>query len=682
MTDVELDSSLRRGSGRRFALAVMLLGLFMVVLDGTVVGVSLPAIIHDLGLSFTQAQWVTSVYALVFAVLLITAGRLGDRYGGRIVFAAGVVLFVAGSLLAAAATDPATLIWGRIVQGIGAAGVLAGTLSTIDAAFRGRDRAIVLAAWGSVLSGTAVVGPLLGGWLTTSFTWPWIFLINLPLGLVVLAGIAAFVPETPVRAPARGWDVDGFLLSAAGFALVVFAVIEGQTYGWWKPLREFDFLGLHWSTRAASSPVPLLLLAGAVLLGLFVLWERHRAQVNRPVLVDLSLFADRTFRWENLTALAVALAQFGLLFTLPLFLVNGLGMSTLGAGFVLAVLALAAFAAGVVLVRPGLPLEPVWAARLGLAIETVAVAVTALFVTPDVSPWLLAVLSACYGVGLGLTSALLTGNVGAPPELSGQGPDTRFTARQVGSALGAAVVGGVLSISLGRMLPDRLAEVPGLPRPAADEVAVATRESAGDAITVLRDNNAPQPVVDALTSGFADATRIALFGAAIILLLGFLSATRIPLRPSASPAGNAEPSRTDSTTPDDTKSQISASDSTGTDSDSALGDTESPSDSSERTGSAVGLPGAGPESSSGAPESAGGTSGLPGAQPDSAGGAPDSPGDESGPSDGGSGGGGAEVPGVVPRPPSGGPAAPGSGSGRVPGRRFLNRVLRRPRGGR
>ncbi|MBB5914586.1 EmrB/QacA subfamily drug resistance transporter [Nocardia transvalensis] len=530
MTDVELDSPLQQGGRRWLALAVPALGLAMVVLDGTIVGVSLPVIIRDLGLGFTQAQWVTSVYAVVLAALLITAGRLGDRLGRRRILAAGVVVFVLGSLLAAAADDPSTLIWGRIVQGIGAAGVLPGTLSTVNALFRGRDRVVAFAVWGSVMSAAAAVGPLLGGWLTSSFTWPWIFLINLPVGVVVLAGIVLFVPETRVRDHSRGLDVDGFLLSTAGFALLVFALIEGQTYGWWKPLREFGFFGLTWSTRAASSPIPLLLLLAVALLVLFVLWERHRAEVERSALLDLSLFSSPAFRWGNVTAGAVALGEFGLLFVLPLFLVNVLGLSTLAAGFVLAAMAVGALAAGIATEALGRSLAPSLIVRIGLAIEVVAVAVTALFVTPHVSPWLLAVLLACYGVGLGLASAQLTGTVLAdvPPAASGQGAATQSTVRQVGAALGAALVGGVLSLSLGRNLPDRLGEVPGLPDRAVDEVAAATRDSAGGAITVLRDHDGTQGVVDALSRGFADATRVTMVVAALFLLVGFLAATRIP----------------------------------------------------------------------------------------------------------------------------------------------------------
>ncbi|WP_157574520.1 MFS transporter, partial [Nocardia jejuensis] len=238
MADVELEPAVS-GSKRWIALAVLALGLSMVVLDGTIVAVSLPVIIADLQLNFTQAQWITSIYAVVLAALLITAGRLGDRFGRKLLFAVGVIVFLGGSLLAASASSAGLLILGRIVQGIGGAAVLPGSLSTMNALFRGRDRVIAFAVWGSVISGVAAIGPLVGGWLTTDYTWPWIFLVNIPLGVLVLVGLVLFVPETKMGRHAPGLDVDGFILSALGFALLVFALIEGQTYGWWKPLREF-----------------------------------------------------------------------------------------------------------------------------------------------------------------------------------------------------------------------------------------------------------------------------------------------------------------------------------------------------------------------------------------------------------------------------------------------------------
>lgn len=530
MTEVQLDLGRKKWA----ALAVLALGLSMVVLDGTIVAVSLPVIIDDLGLNFTQAQWITSIYAVILAALLITSGRIGDRFGRRRVFAVGVLVFLAGSVLAASATAAWPLILGRIVQGIGAAGVMPGTLATMNALFRGRDRVIAFAVWGSVISGVAALGPLLGGWLTTNYTWPWIFLVNLPLGAVVLIGLLLFVPETRMDKAAVGLDVDGFLLSAVGFALLVFALIEGQTYGWWRPLREFPLAGFTWSDTAPISPIPVFLALGVLALVLFIRWEQHRNLIGRSALLDPHLFRIPSFLWGNITAFAVALGEFGLLFVLPLFMVNVLGLSTLGAGYVLAAMAVGAFlAAGVAegLVRK---VGAVRVVQIGLAFEAVAIALAAIFVTPHISAWWLAIFLVGYGLGLGMASAQLTGTVLAdvPPENSGQGSATQSTVRQLGSAFGIAIIGAMLSVALSDDLPRRLQEVPDLQAGAAETLSTATRDSAGGAIAGLREHDGASVVIDALERGFTDATRTTLLAAAIFLMFGLAAATKIPHKKS------------------------------------------------------------------------------------------------------------------------------------------------------
>ena len=155
------------------ALGVLATALGMIILDGTIVAVALPDIIADLGLDLSDAQWVNASYSVIFAALLLTMGRLGDRFGRRNLLVAGIALFAIGSALAAAASDPTTLISARLVQGIGGAAALPAALSTVTATFRGKDRGPAFAVWGVVASGSAAIGPLLGGWLTTAFTWPW-----------------------------------------------------------------------------------------------------------------------------------------------------------------------------------------------------------------------------------------------------------------------------------------------------------------------------------------------------------------------------------------------------------------------------------------------------------------------------------------------------------------------------
>ena len=249
------------------ALGVLAAGLALIVIDGSIVAVALPDIVRDLGLDLTDAQWVSTSYAAVLSALLLVVGRLGDRIGRRRLFLAGTAVFVIGSVLAALAGGAGSLIGARLVQGVCGALILPSTLSTVNATFRGKERAAAFGVWGAVMAGAAALGPLLGGWLTSSFSWPWIFAVNVPIGALVIAGTLAWVPETRQEAADGGagtqgaagavgaagaagaacavgavappglralrLDLPGALLSAAGLAALVIGVIEGTTLGWW-----------------------------------------------------------------------------------------------------------------------------------------------------------------------------------------------------------------------------------------------------------------------------------------------------------------------------------------------------------------------------------------------------------------------------------------------------------------
>lgn len=529
-------------------LGVLAAGLGMIVLDGTIVGVALPDMIVDLSLDLSDAQWVGTLYAVVLAALLLSTGRFADRWGRRLMFLVGLVVFMGGSLLAAFADAGGTLLAARAVQALGAAFIMPATLSTVNATFRGRYRAAAFGVWGAVISGAAAIGPLAGGLLTEYATWEWVFLVNLPLGVIVFVGALLTVPETRGARGRKGADVDGALLSAIGLATLVFAVIEGPDLGWWTPKADFELFGLTWPASAPLSIVPVALAISAVAITLFILWERHRARNGRDALLELGLFRLPTFTWGNLTAGMVAVGEFAIIFVLPLYLINALGMGALGAGLVLAGMALGAFASGAAARHLAVRLGAPGTVLLGLGLELTGVIVLALLITGSSPGWLIALPLVLYGLGLGLASAQLTSTVlrDVPVEVSGQGSATQSTTRQIGSAFGTAFSGAALSIALAITLPSALTAA-GITGEKADQLATTVRDGAGTPITLLRAQGPAGPwgsqtdaVVQALADGFAAGTRWALLVASGFLLLGFVGALRVRAAARRDPSKDGE----------------------------------------------------------------------------------------------------------------------------------------------
>ncbi len=499
------------------------LGVSLIIVDSTIVNVSIPSIIDDLGITSTDAQWVQEIYTLVFAALLLVFGRLADQFGRRRIFALGALVFGISSVLAATADGATWLIGARALQGVGGAMMLPTSLSLLNATFRGRERGIAFGIWGATIGGTAALGPLLGGWLTTSFSWRWAFGINIPLTVVVIVGLYLLVDESREPSTGRGADWGGAVLASLGFGAVVFALIEGRTYGWIRATDERLSLGGHewaWSV----SPIPLVFVLGVLLLVAFVLVERRRNATGRPAMLDLGLFRIASFRNGNVAALIVSLGEFGLLFALPLWFQNVRGYTAFETGLVLLALATGSFTASGLGAALGRTRSPVFIVRLGIVLEIVGIAGIALLLRPD-SSWLVtAPLLFAYGIGVGFATAQLTGVVLAdvPVERSGQGSGTQSTARQIGSAFGIAILGTILFTVLGARLDAELADQ-GVPEQARTQVVDAVKGSAGAAIPGLATDPATAAVADGARKAFTDATRVAAATAALFLLVGLLA---------------------------------------------------------------------------------------------------------------------------------------------------------------
>ncbi len=510
------------------------LGVAMIIVDATIVNVAIPTIIRDLHTNAVAAEWVNSSYSLVFAALLITLGRLGDMIGRRRLFVIGTVWFVLASVVAATAQSSAILILGRFLQGVGGAMILPATLSTVNTLFRGSERAIAFAIWGSTIGGMAAIGPFLGGLLTTEATWRWAFLINVPLGIAILVGLLTLIPETSDPHAERGVDVPGQVALVLGLAALVFGLIEGQRYGWLRSTRRLELLS--WPAGVVS-PVAVALAIAIVSLVAFVLIERRRLRAGRLVVVNLRLFSISSFSRGNIAALIVALGEFGLLFVLPLYLQGARGLSALQTGAALIPLALGTLLAGGVTPQLAPRLGPRGVVQLGLLLEVLGIVALGLVLGAHTSVWLIMPWLAIYGIGVGFATAQLTGVIltEVPVESSGQGSGIQSTFRQVGSALGIAILGSVLITTLGHAATTRLRAVPGLPDARASAIARAVRESGGSAIVALRRTPQSERIVAASADALAGAAGTVAFTAAAFVLCGLCVTIGLP-NPRGPPA--------------------------------------------------------------------------------------------------------------------------------------------------
>ncbi len=536
---------------RWIGLLFISLAISLVIIDGTIVNTIFPEIIKDLGLSSTEVQWVQESYVLVFASTLLIWGSLADRVGRRRLLVIGIVIFIASSVWAGTADSASSLILSRVVQGFGGAMVLPTTLSLVNATFQGKERGIAFAVWGSTIGGMVAVGPVLGGWLATAFTWRWAFLINVPLGIMIIVGLLLFAMESKSPGERKAIDWVGGLLSVLLFGPLVFGLIEGRVYGWWEvnPKNSFSIGTFSWAESGISViPVALglALLAGVV----FVWWETMRARKNQGVLLDLNLFRIASFRNGSVAALIISMGEFGLIFAIPLWLQNVIGMTPIGAGLVLLWLAGGAFfASGIGGALSG-KLPPARAVQLGVLLEIVGIVGFGLVASTDTGWQAIAPFLFLYGVGVGLATAQLTGviMVDVPMEKTGQGSGSQSTVRQIGSALGIAVIGTMLFTGTESSLQDRLDEI-GVPVANQAVIVEAVVDSAGAAIPQISgivastgvDAATADSIGQASGEAFTDGAQLAAYAAAGFLILGFLSTFRLGgLAPEPKPAGQSK----------------------------------------------------------------------------------------------------------------------------------------------
>jgi EmrB/QacA subfamily drug resistance transporter len=513
-------------------LVVLGAAQFLMVLDQAVMNVAISQLVEDFDTTVTTIQMVIALYALVMAGLMLTGGKLGDLWGRRRAFAVGMVIYGIGSGLTAASWSVPSLMFGwSILEGIGAALVLPALVALVAGNYKGTDRAIAYGVLGGVAGAGIAVGPILGGWMTTDFTWRLVFIGEVVVAIGILLG-ARLIREPEREQGAAGLDWVGSVLSASGLALIVFGVLQASNWGWLaprdSPVEPFGF-----------ALTPFVIAAGALVLGGFVSWERRREEHGLAPLVHLGMLRIRALRGGVSMLLAQNLILMGIFFTIPLYLQIVQGLDALETGVQMlpasAGLFLAAIAGSALAKR----FAPRPLVRVGLLVVLLAIVMLLGTIEPELDSGAFLAATGVLGIGMGLIVSQL-GNV----VQSAVGDDDRSeagglqnTAQQLGSSLGTALLGAIVISGLIVAFTSNIADDPRVSADVEDQVEVQL--SAGGSFvsseqvrTVAKAEGIDPATADALVENYEDAQlkalKTAFLFAAFLVLASFWTTRRLP----------------------------------------------------------------------------------------------------------------------------------------------------------
>jgi EmrB/QacA subfamily drug resistance transporter len=420
------------------ALWAMMVGFFMILVDATIVAVANPTIMEQLGADYDGVIWVTSAYLLAYAVPLLVAGRLGDVYGPKNLYLAGLAVFTAASLWCGLAGSIEMLIAARVVQGIGAALLTPQTLSTITRIFPPERRGVAMSVWGATAGVATLVGPLAGGVLVGGLGWQWIFFVNVPIGIVGLGLAVRLVPVLPTQ-PHR-FDVLGVVLSGVGMFLIVFALQEGQSRDW---------EGWVWATGAV----------GIAVMVAFVCWQA--VNTSEP-LIPLRIFKDRDFSVANIGVATIGFAVTAMILPLMFYAQMVCGLSPIRSALLTAPTAIASGVLAPVVGRIVDRAHPTPVVGFGFSAMAIGLTWLALEMTPTTPIWRLLLPQLVMGIGMAFIWSPLaaTATRNLPPDLAGAGSGVYNATRQVGSVLGSAGIAAYMTSRIGAEMPGAAGAAP------------------------------------------------------------------------------------------------------------------------------------------------------------------------------------------------------------------------------
>jgi EmrB/QacA subfamily drug resistance transporter len=522
-------------------LSVLCLGFFMILLDTTIVNVAIPNMIDRLHASLDQILWVMNAYILVYAVLLITAGRLGDLYGPKQLFIIGLVVFTLASAACGFAANPGQLIAARVAQGIGGALLTPQTLSVLTVIFPPERRGAAFGVWGAVAGVATVAGPTLGGFIVTRWGWSWIFFVNVPVGTLTLILAAIVMPNLQLNRR-HHLDLVGTVLATIGLFLVTYGLIEGQPHDWdkvWGPVTITE-----------------VIVAGVAVLALFLV-QQYLQRGGEP-LVPFAIFRNRNFSVMNFVVAAVGFSVLSLFIPLMIYLQSVLGLNALQAGLALAPLSLVSMFVAPLAGRMSDRFGGKYILMAGLALFATGMGIVIASAHPDTTRLQLlpGLLVAGFGIGMTFAPMQTVAMHDVEPWMAGAASGLINTTRQLGAVIGSAAVGALLqnqlAVKLNAAAKEHAAALPeqfraqflaGFSRATGRNLEVGAGQSG-----VNLGSNLPEAVrkvtTDTFQEGFTNAMRVSLALPIVVLAVAALSCLlvkgkgRVGNRPTA-PAGES-----------------------------------------------------------------------------------------------------------------------------------------------
>jgi EmrB/QacA subfamily drug resistance transporter len=523
------------------AIAILAAAQFVMVLDSSVMNVSISQIASDLGTTIQGVQLAITAYTLVMAAFMLVGAKLGDIWGRDRAFTIGLIVYGLGSGITAVSPNLSVLLFGwSLVEGLGAVLVVPAIAALIAANYEGRERAFAYALIGGVAAAAVAAGPLIGGWVTTNFTWRLVFAGEVVIVVVILVFRGRMRPA-PRAARTPRLDVVGAALSASGLALIVLAILQSSTWGWVVP-KDPPTIGGVTLTPFGFSPVLFFILIGLGLLYALDSWEDRRQRRGEDGLYDPAMLQIRTLRAGLVTLGVQQLVLMGTFFVLPVYLQTVLGLNAFETGLRLFPLSVAMFIAALLGPRLAVRRSPRRVVQSGLLGLSIGAFLLLGAVDVELRAPALSIALIVFGIGAGLLASQL-GNIilsSVGPERSSEAGGLQGTAQNLGASLGTALIGAILLGALSSGFVSRLAENPDISPEARDAVVVAAGSqgvgliSATDAEALLVDAGVPPAdaalIADDYATAQLDALRLALLAVALIALGAFFTAKRLPTR--------------------------------------------------------------------------------------------------------------------------------------------------------